>query len=187
MPSASLLSLAVILGAVACDPEAREAEENVEPAEFDIQVTVMPRTPELREFPCVEQCHVDLEVNSNVRQLELFHTRRGVVHGETMFWCTFCHDAKNLDQLTLQDGTHVTFDDSHRLCGQCHGDKRRDWSNGVHGLQSGQWNGAIVRRNCPVCHDPHAPRRPTFTALPPPQPPRGQDVALGHQEEPGHE
>lgn len=140
-------------------------------------VTVKPRTPELRTYPCVEQCHANLPANFTKRPLREFHTLRTIKHGASMFWCNFCHKPDNLDELQLLDGTPVSFNSPQRLCGQCHGDKLRDWSLGIHGLQTGDWRGPKVRRACPACHNPHDPHRPTFVALPPPE--------IGHREEDG--
>lgn len=139
------------------------------PVKAQAIVTVPPRTPQLATFPCVEQCHKDREPNAEKRELTAFHSLKQFEHGDTTFWCNFCHDLDNLDQLKLLDGRMATFDESARLCGQCHGDKRRDWEAGIHGLQTGSWQSAHVRRACTACHDPHAPKRPTFEALPPPQ------------------
>ena len=44
--------------------------------------------------------------------------------------------------LHLASGERVPFDESYRLCGQCHGEKQRDWRAGVHGRRTGEWNGA---------------------------------------------
>ena len=35
----------------------------------------------------------------------------------------------------------MSFAESYVLCGQCHGEKLRDWRAGVHGRRTGQWNG----------------------------------------------
>jgi hypothetical protein len=140
------------------------------------QVTVPPRTPQIAAFPCVEQCHKDRKPNPEKRPLKEFHSLKHIEHGDTTFWCNFCHNDDNLDSLRLLDGRLATFDEAYRLCGECHGDKRRDWQAGIHGLQTGGWDGRreTVRRSCTACHDPHAPRRPSFQALPPPMRPRGE-------------
>ena len=52
----------------------------------------------------------------------------------------------------------MPFEESYRLCGQCHGEKYRDWRAGVHGRRVGQWNGAKRYLLCVHCHSPHQPR-----------------------------
>lgn len=43
-------------------------------------------------------------------------------------------------------------------CGQCHGDKYRDWEAGIHGKRTGFWNGEKEYWVCIRCHDPHNPK-----------------------------
>jgi hypothetical protein len=138
-------------------------------------VAVAPRIPELRAYPCWKQCHQDLPPNPVPRDLEEFHHGKQLAHGGQLVWCAWCHTEGDLDRLHLLDGTKVTFDQAYRLCGQCHGEKLRDWTYGIHGRQTGSWSGLKVRASCPTCHNPHRPKRPPLEALPPPH--IGRDVA----------
>ena len=70
------------------------------------------------------------------------HTDIVLKHDETHRWCLDCHDATNRDVLHLASGERVPFEESYRLCGQCHGEKYRDWRAGVHGRRTGNWNGS---------------------------------------------
>ena len=66
--------------------------------------------------------------------------------------------AKNLCcLLMLANGTPIGFEESYRLCGQCHGTIFRDWREGIHGRREGYWNGAKSYQLCAHCHNPHAP------------------------------
>jgi len=183
MPPVELIVVGVLLLATAggCTGGGHAGHRGGEPAgeghpisAADADIVVPPRTPQLATFPCVAQCHRNLQEDASPRQLTGFHSLKHIEHGDTTFWCNFCHDLSNLDQLRLLDNRTVTFDEAYRLCGQCHGDKRRDWALGIHGLQTGQWNGQKTRRSCTACHDPHSPRRPTFQALPAPHPRTGE-------------
>lgn len=144
-----------------------------EPTTVDADIVIPPRTPQLATFPCVAQCHVNRVPDPTPRPLREFHSAKHIEHGDTTFWCNFCHNMDDLDSLRLLDGRTASFDEAYRLCGECHGDKRRDWERGIHGLQTGFWNGEKTRRSCTACHDPHAPRRPMFEALPAPNPRTG--------------
>ena len=62
-------------------------------------------------------------------------------HDEEHRWCLDCHDAANRDRLHLASGELVPFEELYRVCGQCHGEKYRDWRAGVHGRRIGEWNG----------------------------------------------
>lgn len=125
------------------------------------------RSNNLATYPCT-QCHADRTPDPNERPLKEFHTRVDLVHGNASGWCYRCHTKDDIDKLHLVDGTKVSFDEGYELCGQCHGDKYRDWKDGIHGLTTGQWNGQKYKRSCTACHNPH---RPKFTSMTPERPP----------------
>lgn len=106
-------------------------------------------------FPC-STCHKALVPNPTRRELQ-FHTEIVLKHDEEHRWCLDCHDANNRDVLHLANGDKVSFDESYKLCGQCHGEKLRDWKAGVHGRRTGYWNGEKQYLLCVHCHWPHAP------------------------------
>ncbi len=54
------------------------------------------------------------------------------------------------------------------LCGQCHGDKFRDWKVGVHGKRTGESNGKKEYLLCAHCHNPHDPAFKPIRPMPPP-------------------
>ena len=108
-------------------------------------------------FPCSE-CHKDLAVNRTRRILTDMHTDIVLAHDEEHRWCLDCHDANDRDQLHLASGELIPFDQSYLLCGQCHGEKLRDWRAGVHGRRTGDWNGHKRYLLCAHCHNPHQPR-----------------------------
>lgn len=97
-------------------------------------------------------------------------------HDEAHRWCLDCHDADNRDVLHLASGEPVPFAESYRLCGQCHGEKYRDWRAGVHGRRVGEWNGHKRYLLCAHCHNPHQPR---FRALEPKPAPRKPERGTG--------
>jgi hypothetical protein len=113
-------------------------------------------------FPC-STCHADLPVDRTRRELGM-HAEIELKHDEEHRWCLDCHSATDRDSLHLASGELVPFEESYRLCGQCHGDKYRDWRAGVHGRRIGEWNGQKSYLLCAHCHDPHQPR---FKALAP--------------------
>jgi hypothetical protein len=123
-------------------------------------------------FPCTE-CHVeqDLPTNRTRRTLVDAHDDIVLEHDEEHRWCLDCHDAENRDRLHLASGEAVSFEESYRVCGQCHGEKYRDWRAGVHGRRIGQWNGAKEYLLCVHCHSPHQPRFKALAPKPAPLPP----------------
>jgi hypothetical protein len=121
-------------------------------------------------FPCSD-CHNEKDLPTNYVRRTLVDAHDDIVlkHDAEHRWCLDCHDAGNRDQLHLASGEPVPFPESYRLCGQCHGEKYRDWRVGVHGRRVGQWNGAKEYLLCVHCHNPHEPR---FKPLKPKPAPR---------------
>ncbi len=158
----------------------------VEPATEESQpldVELVARTPHLPTYPCGSQCHDERVPNPEPRPLTTFHVGRVVRHGPALDFCNDCHDLEDVDSLVLLDGqTRVSFDASDALCGQCHGQIHADWEAGTHGLTTGGWRGRVQRRLCTACHDPHAPDRLHFEALPVPADVRMHSPARAHEE-----
>ena len=118
-------------------------------------------------YPCTD-CHAELEVNRERRELEEMHDDIQLDHGSVDRWCFDCHSPDDRDSLRLANGMLIGFDESYRLCGQCHGTIFRDWREGIHGRREGFWNGAKSYLLCAHCHNPHAPRFQAIEPLPPP-------------------
>jgi hypothetical protein len=116
-------------------------------------------------WPCSD-CHEGETTNRQVRELEDEHEDMKVRHGD--LWCFSCHYEDDRDMLSLADGQLVRFEDSWRLCTQCHGKKLADWRAGVHGKRTGHWWGPKEFRTCVKCHNPHSPPFKPIEPLPPP-------------------
>ena len=126
-------------------------------------------------FPCTE-CHKDIVPNPRKRVLVDMHDDISAMfnHDPENRWCLDCHDLKNRDSLKLASGKLLDFKESYKLCGQCHGEKLRDWKVGVHGKRTGEWNGKKEYFLCVNCHNPHSPRFKEVTPDPPPT--RQEDI-----------
>jgi len=120
-------------------------------------------------FPCSE-CHDPntLPPNPRHRKLRSPHDPNTIVLNHDGLWCLDCHNADDRDVLRRASGGVIKFEESYQLCGQCHGERLRDWKAGVHGKRTGQWNGKKEYLLCVNCHSPHSPR---FGAIPPEPPP----------------
>lgn len=136
----------------------------------DIQVPTPPFTEGI--FPCTG-CHngKTVKLNTQRRILKDMHDDIILKHGPESRWCLDCHDATDRDRLHLVNGDRIEFTASYLLCGQCHGDKLRDWRVGVHGKRTGSWNGPKQYMLCINCHNPHSPRFKALKPMPPPTPP----------------
>ncbi|MGE5284286.1 MAG: cytochrome c3 family protein [Actinomycetota bacterium] len=136
-----------------------------EPAARQFPVPPPPFTPGI--FPCSE-CHKEMKPNTKRRTLTDEHTNIVLNHAQGQRWCLDCHDTYDRDKLHLVNGQRISFEESYRLCGQCHGDKYRDWKVGVHGKRTGMWNGEKQYLLCVNCHNPHDPRFKALQPMPPP-------------------
>lgn len=148
------------------------------PPPWEIQVPPPPFTEGI--FPC-SACHDGKQVKPNPqpRKLEAMHDDIVLRHGPESRWCMDCHDLENRDLLRLASGAHIDFTVSYQLCGQCHGDKARDWRAGVHGKRTGSWNGPKQYLLCVHCHNPHQPRFKALKPMPAPTPPGATHRSAG--------
>lgn len=122
-------------------------------------------------FPC-NDCH-KFQKPDPVRRKLTWHEDITEIfnHDSQNRWCLDCHDLNQRDSLRLASGKLLDFKESYKLCGQCHGDKLRDWKVGVHGRRTGEWNGKKEYFLCVSCHNPHSPKFQKIKPEPPPFPP----------------
>lgn len=149
---------AAALGASTAWASAPAAAKHAPPVERKEEVLVQARPPPFSEgiFPCMG-CHKDQKDRTR-RELGFHDEQQSIFdHDAEHRWCLDCHDYENRDVLRLASGETVPFTESYRLCGQCHGDKFRDWRLGVHGKRVGMWDGAKTYLLCVSCHNPHSP------------------------------
>lgn len=160
---AAIASIAIAAGAAAEPKQGAKAAQAAPAPRIEL---VQAQPPPFTEgiFPC-SQCHdPKTQVPDRTRRELGFHAdaeagEPGAVfdHDSEHRWCLDCHDLANRDVLRLANGDTVPYTESFRLCGQCHGDKLRDWRLGVHGKRIGRWDGKQTYFLCVNCHNPHTP------------------------------
>lgn len=132
----------------------------------EIAVSAPPFSEDI--FPCSE-CHAYQETDPERRMLGMHEEiDESFSHDSENRWCLDCHDADTRDSLRLASGRLLDFTESYKLCGQCHGNKLRDWKVGVHGKRTGEWNGTKQYLLCVHCHNPHSPHFKKLNPMPPP-------------------
>jgi uncharacterized CHY-type Zn-finger protein len=114
-------------------------------------------------------------------------------HGRGAIWCLDCHNTANRDTLIDRQGNEVSFNQSQKVCGSCHGDLYSDWRMGLHGKRTGEWKVGGKKRwwTCTECHNPHTVQERRFQPIkpePPPALPRGmsKDDFKGAEGHGGH-
>jgi hypothetical protein len=176
--SGSIVIVVLVSALAGCSRDRSPARRAAPPS---ATVQVVPRTPSIATYSCTRLCHARLTPNPTQRTLSAFHTDKRLAHGATLTWCVFCHQDDDLDRLRLIGGETVSFDESYRVCAQCHAERHRDWTRGVHGSTTGSWRDVAQRRSCTACHNPHDPHRAPFNALPPPSRERGHEPESHHE------
>lgn len=110
--------------------------------------------------------HVKAPYARTVADLKDFHVGKAFAHGTVA--CGACHDLQDRERLHLADGTSLPLAEVQQLCGQCHGLQARDYAHGAHGGMSGYWDlsrGPRTRNGCVDCHNPHAPKYPSYAPV----------------------
>lgn len=111
-------------------------------------------------------------------------------HGRGRIWCLDCHHTTQRNMLVDHFGDPISMNQPQLLCGKCHGDKLRDWRDGIHGKRIGEFATTGKKRwfTCTECHNPHnvqdGVRNRGFMQLqpePPPQLPKGMKDAKVEQ------
>jgi len=147
-----------------------------------IEVPPPPFTPGV--FPCSD-CHdPSVPVNTRRRDMKTAHVDIAFHHDVEHRWCLDCHSAVDRDKLHLASGELIEFTESYKLCGQCHGDKYRDWRAGVHGRRSGDWDGHKTYLLCVHCHNSHSPAFQPLKPEPPPVRPAGEPQVRAAERQP---
>lgn len=121
--------------------------------------SVPKRSVSLTHFPC-SNCHnKPLSVmGSQSKDSKKSHWNIKIKHAsEKMMNCQTCHTADKMDELHTLVNDPLTFDESYKLCGQCHSKQLADWKGGAHGKRLGGWAPPRVVKTCVQCHNPHSP------------------------------
>jgi uncharacterized CHY-type Zn-finger protein len=164
------------MGVAGCNPNSQLNQEHLtvltesEHSHADTVGLIPVNTFSSDYFPC-NDCHSEIPSNARRRELVEMHDDILYDHDSENRWCLACHSETNRDSLVLAGGKLLSFNESYRLCGQCHGPKYSDWRLGIHGKRTGSWNGQKEYHLCVDCHDPHSPKIKKLQPMPPPRRP----------------
>ena len=165
---AALLAFGPVLSISGCgDAAADQPSAPLAARAGGAQVEILPRCGLIDTYPC-SQCHDKIEPSALQTRSRKTKHRIESQHFPGADDCLLCHHAERMDRLSTLVGQRVSFDEVYLLCGQCHGEKLRDFYSGAHGKSVGSWQGLRQRYNCTTCHNPHAPAIAPMQALPPP-------------------
>jgi hypothetical protein len=115
------------------------------------------RTHKMTQYACTN-CHTEALTESNGKRSELMHVDIKLNHASSeVMDCRHCHNSNDINTLKLNSGKTINFNESYKLCMQCHFQQGKDWVGGAHGKRLHSWQGKRVILNCTECHNPHAP------------------------------
>ncbi len=149
------------------------------------QAVIRPRSEQLKMTMQCSMCHPgadQAEQKNEARQImmhqDIISDASQLQHGRGAIWCFDCHNAANRDTLVDHQGQEISFNESQKLCGSCHGEVYSEWRMGLHGKRTGEWKVGGKKRwwTCTECHDPHKVQEHRFNPVkpePPPALPRG--------------
>ena len=130
---------------------------SVETDSLQLPFQIPQRIPEISKFPCTS-CHTQPLNLMNQAGNKRAHWDIELKHAPDVVECLTCHDSRKLDVLTLIRGSQIDFDQSYRVCAQCHFNQFNDWVGGAHGKRLGGWAPPRIIMTCVQCHNPHQPR-----------------------------
>lgn len=148
---------------------------------------VKPRSGKMTTLPlCGTACHINgvgpLPQDKKpipIPTMEgLMPSLKDFQHGRGRIWCLDCHHTTQRNKFVDNFGDPISFEQSPLLCGKCHGDKLRDWRDGIHGKRIGDWASMDKKRwfTCTECHNPHnvqdGARNRGFVQIEPESPPQ---------------
>ncbi|MGG6232395.1 cytochrome c3 family protein [Tenacibaculum sp. SDUM215027] len=116
------------------------------------------RKEQIKSFACTE-CHTQpLHKMQSKDATKKAHWNIKVNHADSNTMdCTTCHNGDNPDNLKSLTGNSIDFNNSYKLCSQCHQKQYKDWTGGAHGKRIGGWAPPRTSMTCVNCHNPHSP------------------------------
>lgn len=118
------------------------------------------RKAKIKKFKCSE-CH-----SKSISELKMTNLKGQKAHSDINLKhaslkelnCNSCHPTQNLDNLKSNLDAPVDFNQSYKVCAQCHSTQYKDWLGGAHGKRVKGWVNPRISHTCVDCHNPHNPK-----------------------------
>ncbi|MDP2088162.1 MAG: cytochrome C [Flavobacteriaceae bacterium] len=126
----------------------------------EVSFFIPERKSKIKSFQCSE-CHTksipelkfkNLTAKKAHWNIELNHATSEVLT------CNSCHPTQNLNHLKSNLNAEIDFNQSYKVCAQCHSSEYKDWLGGAHGKRLGGWINPRIAATCVDCHNPHSPK-----------------------------
>lgn len=129
--------------------------------QFDeISFFIPERKSTIKSFKCSE-CHTKSipELKSKNKLGKKAHDFIKLNHATSNeITCNSCHPTEKLDYLKSNLDAEIDFNESYKVCAQCHSFEYKDWIGGAHGKRVKGWVNPRISQTCVDCHNPHSPK-----------------------------
>lgn len=131
--------------------------ETIEITANNITFLIPERKGKIKSYACTE-CHSKPVEQMKGKDLKKAHWNIKINHAnQSIMNCLTCHNGKDMDHLKSLTGVSIDFNNSYKLCSQCHQKQFYDWSGGAHGKRLESWAPPRLSMTCVNCHNPHEP------------------------------
>lgn len=131
--------------------------KTIKVTEDGITFLIPTRKNEIKSYACTE-CHTKPLKNMQSKDIKKAHWNIKINHADNNAMnCATCHNGKNMNHLRSITGHTIDFDESYKLCSQCHQKQFTDWTGGAHGKRIESWAPPRASMTCVNCHNPHDP------------------------------
>lgn len=118
------------------------------------------RKSKIKAYKCSE-CHTKSIPELKAKNLtgKKAHEHIKLLHASTdELTCASCHPNQKLDHLKSNLNAAIDYNQSHKVCAQCHSSQYKDWLGGAHGKRIQGWVNPRISNTCVDCHNPHNPK-----------------------------
>lgn len=132
--------------------------ETIEITEGEHTFLIPERKSKIKSYACTE-CHTKpLEKLKSNTDKKKAHWDIKLEHADiNTMNCITCHSGNDMDNLKSLTNKKIDFNQSYKLCSQCHSKEFEDWKGGAHGKRMGGWTSPRASKSCVDCHNPHKP------------------------------
>lgn len=133
--------------------------KTIEITEDEHTFLIPERKSQLKSYACTE-CHSKplSEMLSDPGQQRAHWDIKLNHASEPTMNCATCHNGNDMNQLSSLTGNPIDFNNSYKVCMQCHNTQFKDWKGGAHGKNIGGWAKPRAAMTCANCHNPHEPQ-----------------------------
>ncbi|WP_369048924.1 cytochrome C [Tenacibaculum sp. UWU-22] len=115
------------------------------------------RKSKIESYACTD-CHTKPLAKMQSKEFKKAHWNIELKHADSLTMnCLTCHNGQDMNHLKSLTAESIDFNNSYKLCSQCHQKQYKDWLGGAHGKRIRSWAPPRISMTCVNCHNPHSP------------------------------